>query len=79
MDMFSIWYNTRVSLGVPGIILNSAEPIPEFLQELSTELPQLAQVLIVVNLIFLFFKRKNSFKNKGRVECDVNTYFRNKC
>ena len=40
IDVFSIQYKTRVSLGVPGIILNAAEPIPDFFQELSTELPQ---------------------------------------
>ena len=42
--MFSIQYKTRVSLGVPGIILNAAEPFPDFFQELSTVLPHLAQL-----------------------------------
>ena len=31
---FSIPYKTRVSLGLPGMILHAAEPIPEILQEL---------------------------------------------
>ena len=43
MDIFSILYKTRVSFGIPGIIYNAAEPIPDFFQELSTKLPQPAQ------------------------------------
>ena len=37
-------YKIRVSWGVPGIICNAVQPIPDILQELSTELPRLAQV-----------------------------------
>ena len=44
IDVLSIQYKTRLSLGVPEIIFNAAEPIPDFFQELSTKLPQPARV-----------------------------------
>ena len=44
-----------MSLGVPGIIFNAAEPITDFFQELSTELPQLAQV----TKMFVFIRSVN--------------------
>ena len=52
-----------MSLRVPGIIFHPAETIPDCLQELSTELPLLAQVV-----------KQGVNKNVGGVECDVSTY-----
>ena len=53
-------------MGVPEIIFNAAEPIPDFFQELSTELPQLAQApnLFLLNSLFdsRIFKQKTFFK-----------------
>ena len=61
-------------LGVPGIIFNAAEPIPDFFQELSTELPQLAQVVLFF-IVFSIFKNKALNEFVSGVQCDVNTYF----
>ena len=48
-----MFYPSSLSLGVPETIFHAAEPIPDFFQEFSTELPQLAQVAEVVVFIHL--------------------------
>ena len=41
--MLSIQCKTHVSLGIPEIIFNAAQPNPDFFQEFNTELLQLSK------------------------------------
>ena len=51
IDVFSIKYKTRLSLGVADISFDAAEPVPDFFQELRAKLPQPSRVS--KNLVFI--------------------------